>query len=63
MSKITFAHLVRRQNFPKTAMGIGGGIRQCCRKCHPMLILRRQKKFRRKGFHICGLSFQVLQFC
>ena len=42
------------------AMGIGGGIWQCRRKCCPMLVLRRQKKCRRKGFHICGLSFQVL---
>ena len=41
-------------------MEIGGGIRQCRRKCRPMLVLRRQKKCRRKGFHICGLSFQVL---
>ena len=63
MSKITFAHLVRRQNFPKTAMGIGGGIRLCRRKCRPMLVLRRQKNCRRKVFHICGLSFQVLQCC
>ena len=45
------------------AMGIGGGIQQCLRKCRPMLVLRRQKKCRRKGFHICGLSFQVLQCC
>ena len=47
-------------------MGIGGGIRQCRRKCRPMLVLRRQKKkkkCRRKGFHICVLSFQVLQYC
>ena len=41
------------------AMGISGSIRQCCRKCCPMLVLRRQKKCSRKGFHICGLSFQV----
>ena len=44
-------------------MEIGGGIRQCRRKCRPMLVLRRQKKCRRKGFHICGLSFQILQCC
>ena len=42
-------------------MGIGNGIRQCRRKCRPMLILQRQKEFPREGFHICGLSFQVLQ--
>ena len=29
---------------PNAAMGIGGGIRQCRRKCRPMLVLRRQKK-------------------
>ena len=63
MSKIIFAHLVHTQNFPKTAMGIGDGIPQCRRKCRPMLVLGRQKKFRRKSFHICGLSFQVLQCC
>ena len=40
--------------------GIGGGIRQYRRKCRPMLVLRQQKKCRRKGFHICGLSSQVL---
>ena len=45
------------------AMGIGGGIRLCRRKCRPMLVLRRQKNCRRKVFHICGLSFQVLQCC
>ena len=44
-------------------MEIGGGIRQCRRKCRPMLLLQQQKKCRRKGFHICGLSFQVLQCC
>ena len=26
-----------------TAMGIGGGIQQCCRKCCPMLVLGQQK--------------------
>ena len=47
----------------KAAMGTGGSIRQCRRKCSPMLVFWRQKKCRRKGFHICGLSFQVLQCC
>ena len=28
-----------------------------------LLVLRQQKKCRHKGFHICGLSFQVLQYC
>ena len=46
-----------------SAMGIGDGIRQCRRKCHPMLVLQSQKECRREGFHICGLSFQVLQCC
>ena len=46
-----------------TTMVIGGGIRQCRCKYRPMLVLRRQKKCRRKDFHICGLSFQVLQCC
>ena len=46
-----------------SAMGIGGGIRQCRRKCRPMSFLRQQKKCRHKGFHICSLSFQVLQCC
>ena len=46
-----------------TALGIGGGIRQCRRKCRPMLVLQQQKKRRRKSFQICGLSFQVLQCC
>ena len=41
-------------------MGIGRGIRQCRRKCRPMLVLPQQEKCRRKGFHICDLSFQVL---
>ena len=45
------------------AMGISGSIQQCQCKCHPMFILWWQKKCCRKGFHICGLSFQVLQCC
>ena len=27
------------------AMGIGGGSRQCCRKCHPIWALQLQKRF------------------
>ena len=45
------------------AMGISGGIQQCHQKCSPMLVLQRQKNYCRKGFHICGLSFKVLQCC
>ena len=46
-----------------TAMGISDGIRQCRRKCRSMLVLQQQKKCCRKGFHICGLSFQILRCC
>ena len=28
----------------RAAMGIGGSIRQCRRKCRPMLVLQQQKK-------------------
>ena len=42
------------------AMGIGGGIQQCRHKCCTMLVLQWQQKCCCKGFHICGLSFQVL---
>ena len=27
----------------RAAMGIGGSIWQCCRKCRPMLVLQQQK--------------------
>ena len=46
-----------------SAMGVGSGIWLCCCKCCPMLVLRRQKKCCCKGFHICCLSFQILQCC
>ena len=39
MSKIKRSEKVKAM----AAMGIGGGIRQCRRKCRPMLVLRRQK--------------------
>ena len=29
--------------FLYSAMGIDSGIRQCCHKCRPMLVLRQQK--------------------
>ena len=45
--------------FLSAAMGISSSIWQC-RKCCPMLVLQRQKKCCRKGFCICGHSFQVL---
>ena len=45
--------------FLSAAMGISSSIWQC-RKCCPMLFLQRQKKCCRKGFCICGHSFQVL---
>ena len=48
-------------SFP--VMGSGGGIRQSRRECRPMLVLRPQKNAAVKGFHICSLSFQVLQCC
>ena len=43
-----------------TAMGFGIRIRQCRRKCLPMLVLRRQKKCCRKGFRICKHFIQTL---
>ena len=50
-------------DFPlSTAIGIGSSIWQCHLKCRPMLVLQQQKKCC-KGFHICSLSFQVLQWC
>ena len=45
--------------FLSAAMGISSSIWQC-RKCCPMLVLQRKKKCCRKGFCICGHSFQVL---
>ena len=36
----------------KAAMGIHGNIWQCLCKCRPILILRRQKKYHRKDFHV-----------
>ena len=43
----------------KAAMGIHGNIWQCLCKCRPILILRRQKKYHRKDFHVWGLYFHV----
>ena len=66
LTMLYFQSLVRFSDISSadTAIGIGGGgIRECRRKCRPMLFLRRQKKCRRKGFHIFCLSFQVLQCC
>ena len=40
-------------------MGIGGGSRQCCRKCRPMWHLRRQENCCRKVFNVWSLSSQL----
>ena len=42
-------------------MGIHGNIWQCLRKCRATLVLRRQIKCRRKGFHVCGIYFHILR--
>ena len=62
---VTDNHSANVNAFPaqKTAMGIDSGIWQYHRKCSPVLVLWQQKKCCCKGFHISGLSFQVLQCC
>ena len=43
-----------------SAMGIGGGIRQCLRKCRPMLVLRRQKNVKVFTYAVFLSGFTVL---
>ena len=47
--------------FYNAAMGIHGNIWQCLRKCHPILVLRRQIKCLRKDFHVYGIYFHILR--
>ena len=44
----------------RAAMGIGGSIRQCRRKCCPMLVLRRQKKFSHMRSFFSGFTVLLI---
>ena len=41
------------------AMGIGGGSRQCCRKCHPIWALQLQKKVFMSGLYLHNLDHRL----
>ena len=43
ISWASFHYINKKRKYENAAMGIGGRIRQCRRKCRPMLVLRRQK--------------------